>query len=704
MTEILLYGIIGDWWDGLDAATLVPLITEGNDDLHIRINSPGGYVMEGLAIYNAIVRQAAEGRKVTCFVDGLAASMGSVIAMAGNDIVMADGSLMMIHNPWDCACGDAAELRKKADELDKVKGVMVGIYTKKTGLSDDEIIKIMDVETWLTPVEAMAQGFATSIGAASTAEACFIKPFGFQKAPDSPRITAMAMSGNKRTAPAGSNPPNMENRMPETLPGGQSPTPTPTPTPAATGLSEADAQARVEQAVATERARVTGIRALGAKHSMDVEFVDGLIADGNCTLACAREKILDKLAEAGDAKNISHSAATVTTDAREKFMTGAVNWILVKTGTAAMVEKAAKARGETIKIDAGEFRGMRNSDLAREALVNMGVRNIGRDPDSVVRAALTARDNNNHAMYAKALASMGYGVATQTFGDFPILLEVAMHKILQAAYQIAPDTWTRFCGIGSVTDFRAHNRYLRGSFGVLDGLNELGELKNKAIPDGAKESITAKTKGNIIGLSRQAIVNDDMDVFSGLIPDLGRAAKLTIEVDVYALIASNPTMNDGVAFFHANHGNLGSASTPPSVAAFDAIRVAMAKQKDVSGNDYLEIKPSIGLFPTALGGTARVINAAQYDPDTANKLQRPNMVRDMLSDIVDSPRTPNAVDYYMFADKDVAPAFEVAFLNGVTEPFTDSEEGWRVDGWEAKVRHDYGVAGVNWRSGYKQVG
>eukprot|EP01012_Entosiphon_sulcatum_P006942 TRINITY_DN13409_c0_g1_i2.p2 TRINITY_DN13409_c0_g1~~TRINITY_DN13409_c0_g1_i2.p2 ORF type:complete len:125 (+),score=21.70 TRINITY_DN13409_c0_g1_i2:50-424(+) len=121
MTEVLIYGIVGDSWDGLDAATLVPLITEGNDDLDIRINSPGGYVMEGLAIYNAMMRAAASGRKVTTHIDGLAASMASVIAMAGSEVIMADNALVMIHNPWDCACGDANELRRAADQLDRLR-------------------------------------------------------------------------------------------------------------------------------------------------------------------------------------------------------------------------------------------------------------------------------------------------------------------------------------------------------------------------------------------------------------------------------------------------------------------------------------------------------------------------------------------------------------------------------------------------------
>lgn len=716
MTEILIYGIVGDSWDGLDANTLVPLISDGDDALDVRINSPGGYVMEGLAIYNAIIRQKAKGRKITTHIDGLAASMGSVIAMAGDDIIMADNALMMIHNPWDCACGDAADLRRAADKLDMIRDQIVGIYAKQTGIDADALVTMLDAETWMTAIEALAQNFATSTQDAITVSASYVKPFGFKHVPDSPLISAMAMARTTPTAPAPKtkdNPMNLyqtraalvaaiatfqkdggtqdeidkirnsavaldaKDALPATgalAMAGSAGT---------TGLTSAD----VQTAVAAERTRVTGIRNLGRKHGMADDFIEELIA-GDTTLDAAREKILDKLAEAGDAANIGHnSPARVTQDARDKFIEGATNWILVKAGVSNLVEKAAAARGETVRIDPGEFRGVRNVDLAREALSNMGISCQSRDPEVIVREAMTARS----------------AIITQTTGDFPILFENAIHRTLQASYAITPDTWSRFAGTGSVTDFRPHTRYLRGSFGALDNVNEAGEFKNKPIPDLAKEQISATTKGNIINLSRQAIVNDDMQVFSGLAVDLGRAAKLTIEIDVYALLNSNPTMNDGVALFHASHGNLAGAGAAPSVAAFDAIDVAMSQQKDVSGNEFLEISPNVLLVPRGLRGAAVTVNGSEYDPDAVNKLQKPNIVKGLFSDIVASPRLTGTA-YYAFADPQVAPAIEVAFLNGVTEPFTESQEGWRVDGVEWKVRHDYGVGAVNWRSAYKQPG
>ncbi len=681
MSEILIYGIVGDSWDGLDAKTLVPLISAGSDDLDVRINSPGGYVMEGLAIFNALARAKQGGRKITVHIDGLAASMASTIAMVGDEIIMADNSLMMIHNPWDCACGDAKELRAAADQLDRIRDQLVGIYSGQTGLAAEDLIPMLDVETWMTATEALVQNFITSISSAITASAAInVKAFGFRKTPDSPLITTSAMASAHRTAPAAPLP-NQETTMSE-----QDKKPAGEQKPAET-ITPADAQARIDTAVASERARVGGIRALGTKHGMTNEFVDELV-NGDTTLAVAREKILDKLAEGGDAANVGHnSPARVTVDQREKFREGATNWLLVKAGVAHLVEKAAALRGETVKIDPGEFRGVRNVDLARESLANIGMNVTSRDPDAIVREAMSPRA----------------AVITQTTSDFPVLFENAIHRTLQAAYATTPDTWSRFAGTGTVTDFRLHTRYLRGTFGALDQVNEAGEFKDKPIPDLAKELIKAKTVGNMINLSRQMIVNDDMDIFSGLAVDLGRAAKLTIEIDVYALLNSNPLMNDGFALFSSQHGNLAAAGAIPSVASFDAIDVAMASQKDLSGNEYLEISPNTLLVPRGLRGAAVTINGSEYDPDAVSKLQKPNIVKGLFADIVASKRLAGTA-YYAFADPNVAPAIEVVFLNGVTEPFTDSQDGWRVDGVEWKVRHDYGVGAVNWRSAYKQPG
>ncbi|MCP3732017.1 ATP-dependent Clp protease proteolytic subunit [Sphingomonas sp. MG17] len=630
----------------------------------------------------------------------------------------------MIHNPWDCACGDATELRRAADQLDRIRDQIVGIYSKRTGISPADLITMLDEETWLTAQDALDQKFVTSLSEGLTVAACNVQPFGFRKVPESPRVTAMAMARFPRSATAAPSRPqektmdlyktraalvaaisafqkdggdkdeinkikmsaialDAQDALPATGALALAP---PAAAPATETSVTALTAADVQNAVAAERSRVASIRALGKKHGVAEDVIDGLV-NSETTLAAAREKILDELAERDDAQNIGHSSpARVTQDERDKFAEGAANWIMVRSGVADLVKKAAEAKGETVKIDPGEFRGVSMVDLARESLQMSGVRLTSRSPKEIMGQAFTAR-----------------AAITQGTGDFPILLENVLHKILIASYTVTPDKWQRFCGKTTVTDFRTHQMYRRGTFGVLDSVNELGEFKQKPIPDGAREPLIASTKGNIITLSRQALINDDLGAFSDIATDLGRAAKLTIEVDVFAFINSNPNTSDGNAFFSAAHGNLRASGAAPTVAEVDAMRQLMASQKDISGNEFLEISPSIWLGPLSLGGAARVTNGSQYDPDTANKLQRTNIALGVYSDIVDTARLTGTA-WYNFADPGVAPAIVVGFLDGVEEPFLDSEEGWRVDGTEWKVRLDYGVAGVNPQSAAKNNG
>lgn len=418
------------------------------------------------------------------------------------------------------------------------------------------------------------------------------------------------------------------------------------------------------------------------------------------TRATALEKVLAKRA-AQDARPINgrHSGQiTITQDQRDKTIRGIENAIILRAGLGDMLSGAAKLSafqhrhglsGERYDLDAGEFRGLRMVNLARMALERGGAQIRTYDENEIVAQALVRRDTHYNST-----------------GDFAVALESVMHKTLQAAYLTQPDAWTKFCGIGSVTDFRLHNRYLRGSFGRLDPVNEHGEFKNKSIPDAAKETIKASRFGNIVGLTREAIVNDDLGLFDSILPDLGRAAKISIEVDVFALLTSNsgvgPNMNDGNPMIHSSHANIGT-SAAPTTDSFDEARQIMAKQKDISGNEFLDIRPAIWLGSLAKGGTARVLNDAQYDPDTANKLQRPNMVRGLFREIVDTPRlTGNP--WWAFADPAQAPAIEVVFLNGEQMPQLDTKDGWRIDGYEARAKHEYGVGAVNWRSVVRNAG
>jgi len=156
--EIFLYDVIDPWY-GISAKQFQQDLKALGEvaEIDLRINSPGGNIFEGTAIHSILKRHPA---KVTAHVDGVAASMASVVAMAADEIVMAAGSYMMIHNPLGGVYGEADDLREYADLLDKAKSQIVGLYAARTKRADDEIERLMDDETWFTPDEAVAAGFA----------------------------------------------------------------------------------------------------------------------------------------------------------------------------------------------------------------------------------------------------------------------------------------------------------------------------------------------------------------------------------------------------------------------------------------------------------------------------------------------------------------------------------------------------------------
>ena len=156
---IHLYEDIGEgWFGGVGAKQFIGDLEKVGKvkRINVRINSPGGSVFDGFSIYNALARHPA---RIEVDIDGLAASIASVIAMAGDEIRMAENSLLMIHDPWTVAEGDAAHMRKTADLLDKLQGQIQGTYSRRTGLDKSIIADLMAQETWLEPEEAMELGF-----------------------------------------------------------------------------------------------------------------------------------------------------------------------------------------------------------------------------------------------------------------------------------------------------------------------------------------------------------------------------------------------------------------------------------------------------------------------------------------------------------------------------------------------------------------
>jgi len=160
-SSLFIYGAIGDPWDGITTKDVTAALKGlKGDTLNVHINSEGGIAFDGVAIMNVL--QAAD-QKVLVTVDGIAASAASVVAMAGETITMASGSMMMIHNPWGVTIGDAGEMRKTADILDKIADNLATVYAARASRSAQEMRALMNAETWFTAEEAVSEGLADSV-------------------------------------------------------------------------------------------------------------------------------------------------------------------------------------------------------------------------------------------------------------------------------------------------------------------------------------------------------------------------------------------------------------------------------------------------------------------------------------------------------------------------------------------------------------
>lgn len=180
VSEITLYDEIGGW--GISSKQFArDLAKVTAKTIRLRINSPGGSVFEGINIFNALRRHGA---RIEVHVDSLAASIASIIAMAGDEIHMAENAYMMIHNPWALAIGDAEEMLKMAEILEKLQTTSAEIYAKRSGKSVEEAAAWMNDETWFTAEEAKDAGLADVIEETVPGPAAKFDLSQFTKAPD----------------------------------------------------------------------------------------------------------------------------------------------------------------------------------------------------------------------------------------------------------------------------------------------------------------------------------------------------------------------------------------------------------------------------------------------------------------------------------------------------------------------------------------
>lgn len=711
--ELLIYGPIGDyfWGDGVTAASVVEQLAGiSASTINVRINSDGGVVTDGLAIFNALTQHPAT---INITVDGIAASIASLIVMAGNTRRMHANTMMMLHGPQSGAWGFAGDLRDRADVLDTYAASMQTNYAARA--NDPAAVAAMlgdRKDHWFTAAEAVAAGLADEVitvdqpapsdTAAAAALLSYVQAIASTPAPLVPTLrrriqtttTASAFAslreGHQRAVYAHLEESTMKQQCHLILAqAGNNGAPAPaTPTAAAPAPVVAAAPAPASptdgggDVLATLQARNTAIRGVFAGfHDIPGirELESECLADPRMSIEQAQARLLGRMGNgASPLAAAGGPRVEAGRDERDQILARTVQGILARAGQLEGREAEEARQGNT---------------AARSSLISLA-------EDSLIRAGINTRNMTRDQIAMEVLGA-------QTTSDFPILLENTLHKMLLAAYRLQPFTWRRFCATGTLSDYRPHNRYHMGSFSDLKPVNEAGEYENGVLSDGAKEVIQGKRRGRILQITPEVLVNDDLSAFTRPTLALGQAAGRTIEKDVYALFGLNsgngPTMSDGKALFHNDHGNIATTPGAPTIALIDAMRMQMAQQMEVGGNDYLDIVPDLFLGPLSLGSIAREINAQEFNDESQKHQRRPNVVRGIFSDVIDSVRLSGNA-WHMLAAPSIEPVFEVAFLDGVQEPTLEQEKNFRTDGLSWKVVHRYGTAAVGYRGIVKNAG
>jgi HK97 family phage prohead protease len=373
------------------------------------------------------------------------------------------------------------------------------------------------------------------------------------------------------------------------------------------------------------------------------------------------------------------ATATAGEDSIDKWREVASLCVAVRSGLETDREKVAGLR-------ATEFGGYKLSDLARSYLRSIG-QPIPGDQRGVVAAALTR-------------ATIGH-----TTSDFANILIDAANKSAQAGYMEAPETWRAWARVVSVPDFKANYFPQLSTFGDLDVVPEGGEYKYGTFSD-FKESMTLKTYGKLFSISRQAIINDDLNSFTQVPRHMGRAAARMVGDEAYGVLTTNGNMNDGNPLFddtnHANQVDNGSGAVP-SVATLNAGFASFGVQTDPAGN-VLNLSPSYLIAPKALEGTVRVLLESANDP-AATTPDVPNIYRGRLTGVYEARLDANdAAQWYLACNPSMCETVGVALLDGIDAPYLEEEETLTVDGMVYKVRMDCVAGALDWRGLYENDG
>ena len=430
-----------------------------------------------------------------------------------------------------------------------------------------------------------------------------------------------------------------------------------------------DAEAAATRAREAERDRVSAIYDLAGRLNLERSFAEDLVKRGT-DIDEARRLILDQVAAKSE-ETRTFSQVSIPLGGRDEQVTRreAVANALLHRYSPTLFELEDAAR---------QYRGMTLLELARESLGNAGVNTRGLSRDEVATRAL------------------------HSTSDFPEILAAVTNKTLRQAYEAYPRTFMLFCRQVLATDFKAMHRVQLGEAPQLLEVGESGEFKRGTLGE-SKESYKVKTYGRVVAITRQTLINDDLDAFTRIPAMYGNSiAQLESDV-VWGIITANPVMADGNALFHATHKNLAGTGAALDVTSVGAARAAMAKQTGLDKKTVLNVRPAYLIVPAALELKAEQLVAQNLVP-AATASVVPQSIRTLTP--ISEPRldAASATAWYLAASPNQIDTIEYAYLEGQQGAYIETRNGFDVDGVEIKCRLDFGAKAIDWRGLYKNPG
>ena len=419
-----------------------------------------------------------------------------------------------------------------------------------------------------------------------------------------------------------------------------------------------------------DAARAADVLALCQRHGAS-DLAESLLRQ-NATIDQARAAILDRM-DATDQSRRGGSTVSVQTvrDEHETRMRGMEEALMNKLDSRAQLTDLGR-----------NYRGLSLTEMAREALEGLGVSTRGLSRNEIATRAFATRSGGYH-----------------TTGDFPSLLGGVGARRLRAAYEAAPTTfqlWARRAA--NLPDFRITNVLAVGGAPELKKLNEAGEYTYGTISEDAT-SYRAFSYGRAIGLTRQMFVNDDLGAFDRLLQRFGESARRLENRLVYDQIAKNPTMQDGKALFHADHGNLLAATSTLTLDNMGKVRALMRKQKDLDGKTQLNLAPAYLIVPSDLEQAAYTFTSSNYAPATMSDVNEfrtggRTAVEPIVEPLLDEVST---AAWYMAARSGQIDTVEYAYVDGSEGVRTETFASEDIDGVKVRATLDFAAKVIDWR-------